>query len=271
MPMCDSIPRRVPFILAISVFAVLATISVAPAAFAQATAVAQAPPWGYSGADGASHWGDLDPSFATCKTGKRQSPINIKEAKKDPSLAPVQIDYKPSPLKIVDNGHTIRVNVAPGSSITVNGTAYTLTQFHFHKPSEEEIAGKKYAMVIHLVNERSGGAAVIALLVKTGAANPTVQKVFDNLPKEKDKENEVAGVTINAADLLPADQNYYNFDGSLTTPACSEGVRWFVMKTPVEMSAAQIAVFAKLYPMNARPIQPTNSREIKESAFTTTK
>jgi carbonic anhydrase len=268
--MCHSITRRVPFILAISVFVFLAAISAAPSAFAQAAA-AHAPHWEYSGADGPSHWGDLDPSFATCKTGKRQSPIDIKDAKKDPSLAPVQIDYKPSPLKVVDNGHTIRVNFAPGSSITVNGTAYTLTQFHFHKPSEEELAGKKYAMVIHLVNERSGGAAVIALLVKTGAENPTVQKVWDNLPKEKDKENEVAGVTINAADLLPADQNYYNFDGSLTIPPCGEGVKWFVMKTPIEMSAAQIAAFATLYPMNARPIQPANGREIKESAFTTTK
>ncbi|MGB9243806.1 MAG: carbonic anhydrase family protein [Candidatus Acidiferrales bacterium] len=265
------IARRSPSILSISTFAFLAAIIVAPAAFAQATAATHAPHWGYSGADGPSHWADLDPSFATCKTGKRQSPLDIKGAKKDSSLAPVQIDYKPSPLKIVDNGHTIRVNVPPGSSITVNGVAYTLTQFHFHRPSEEEIAGKKYAMVIHLVNERAGGAAVIALLVKAGAENPTVQKIWDNIPKEKDKENEVAGVTINAADLLPADQNYYNFDGSLTTPPCSEGVKWFVMKTPVEMSAAQIAAFAKLYPMNARPIQPTNGREIKESAFTISK
>ncbi len=166
--MCHSIARRAPFILAISTFAFLAAVSVAPAAFAQATAAAHAQHWGYSGADGPSHWADLDPSFATCSTGKRQSPIDIKSAKKDSSLAPVQVDYKPSPLKIVDNGHTIRVNIASGSSITVNGTAYTLTQFHFHRPSEEEIAGKKYAMVIHLVNEREGGAAVIALLVKTG-------------------------------------------------------------------------------------------------------
>ena len=191
--MCHSIARRAPFILAISTFAFLAAISVAPAASAQATAAAHAPHWGYSGADSPSHWADLDPSFATCKTGKRQSPIDIKGATKDSSLAPIQIDYKHAPLKIVDNGHTIRVNVVPGSSITVNGTAYTLTQFHFHRPSEEEIAGKKYAMVIHLVNERAGGAAVIALLVKTGAENPTIQKIWDNLPKEKDKENEKSG------------------------------------------------------------------------------
>ena len=269
--MCHSIARRAQFIFAISTFVSLAAIGVAPAAFAQAAAAAHAPHWGYSGADGPSHWSDLDPSFATCKAGKRQSPIDIKGAKKNSSLAPVQIDYKSSPLKIIDNGHTIRVNVAPGSSITVNGVAYTLTQFHFHRPSEEEIAGRKYAMVIHLVNERAGGAAVIALLVKAGAENPTVQKVWDNIPKEKDKENEVAGVAINAADLLPADQNYYSFNGSLTTPPCSEGVKWFVIKTPIEMSAAQIAAFAKLYPMNARPIQPANGREIKESEFTTSK
>jgi carbonic anhydrase len=261
--------RGVKFSFVLFALVCLAGFAAAPAAFAQAAA--HAPHWGYSGADGPEHWGDLDPSFATCKTGNRQSPIDIKGAKKDPSLAPVQVDYKPAPLKVVDNGHTIRVNFAPGSGITVNGTAYTLTQFHFHKPSEEEIAGKKYAMVIHLVNERSGGAAVIALLVKAGAANPTVQKVWDNLPKEQNKEVEASGVTINAADLLPADQNYYNFDGSLTIPPCGEGVVWFVMKTPIEMSAAQIAAFAKLYPMNARPIQPTNGREIKESEFKTSK
>src|SRR5580693_4701298 len=124
--MCHAIARRAQFIFAISTFVSLAAIGVAPAAFAQAAAAAHAPHWGYSGADGPEHWGDLDPSFATCKTGKRQSPIDIKGAKKDPSLAPVQVDYKPAPLKVVDNGHTIRVNFAPGSGITVNGTAYTL-------------------------------------------------------------------------------------------------------------------------------------------------
>jgi carbonic anhydrase len=266
--------HRLKFVSAICAIAFLAAFSATPAAFAQAAAPAPSahgPHWGYSGADGPEHWGDLDPSFATCKTGKRQSPIDIKGAKKDASLAPVQIDYKVAPLKIVDNGHTIRINFAPGNSITVGGKTFTLTQFHFHKPSEEEVAGKKYAMVIHLVNERPDGAAVIALLVKAGAANPTVQKIWDNLPKTDGKEVEASGVTIDPADLLPADRNYYNFDGSLTIPPCGEGVEWFVMKTPIEMSAAQIAEFAKHYPMNARPIQPANGREIKESEFKNSK
>jgi carbonic anhydrase len=252
---------RMKLAILLGVLAMLVAFGSAPAAFAQA-APATAP-------SHASHWGDLDPSFANCKTGKRQSPIDIKGAKKDATLAPLQIDYQPSPLKIVDNGHTIKIDYAAGSSVTVGGKTYPLTQFHFHKPSEEEIAGKKYAMVIHLVHELPDGAVVVALLVKSGGENPLIQTLWANLPKTEGKENEVAGVTINAADLLPADRNYYNFDGSLTIPPCGEGVNWFVMKTPIEMSAAQIAVFAKHYPMNARPIQPTNGREIKESDFKT--
>ena len=137
--MCHSIARRAQFIFAISTFVSLAAIGVVPAAFAQAAAAAHAPHWGYSGAGGPSHWSDLDPSFATCKAGKRQSPLDIKGAKKNSSLAPVQIDYKSAPLKIIDNGHTIRVNVTPGSSITVNGVAYTLTQFHFHRPAKRKL------------------------------------------------------------------------------------------------------------------------------------
>ena len=261
---------RPKFVLVVSAIAFLVAACASPVAFAQAAA-GHAPHWGYSGAEGPGHWGDLDPNFATCKTGTRQSPIDIKGAKKDPSLAPVQVDYKPSPLKIVDNGHTIRIDPAPGSSITVNGKTYPLVQFHFHLPSEEEIAGKHYAMVIHFVNQTSDGAVVLALLVKSGAENPVIRKIWDNLPKTVDKAVEVAGVTINPADLLPANRNYYNFDGSLTIPPCGEGVNWFVLKTPIEMSAAQIAVFAKIYPMNARPIQPTNGREIKESEFKNSK
>lgn len=261
---------RFNFVLVISVMALLAILTASPVAFAQAAPAAapsHGPHWGYSGEDGPEHWGDLDPSFAVCKTGKRQSPIDIKGAKKDPSLAPVQVDYKPSPLKIIDNGHTIRIDPAPGSSVTVNGKTFPLAQYHFHLPSEEEIGGKRYAMVIHFVNQSPDGAVVLGVLVKSGAENPVIRKIWDNLPKTVGAANEVASISVNPADLLPADRNYYNFDGSLTIPPCSEGLNWFVMKTPIEMSAAQIAAFAKIYPMNARPLQPANGREIKESEF----
>lgn len=239
---------------------------VAKPGFAQEKPAANAH-WTYSGPNGPSHWSHLEPDFATCKTGKRESPVDIKNARRDSALPPIQFDYKPSPLKIINNGHTIRVDYAPGSSITIDGKTLRLTQFHFHRPSEEKIAGRKFDMVIHLVHERSDGTAVVAVLVKSGEENPAIQKLWANLPNTEGKEEEVASLAINAADLLPADRNYYTFDGSLTTPPCSEGVEWFVLKTPIEISAGQIATFAKFYPMNARPIQPMNGREVRESEF----
>jgi len=225
------------------------------------------PHWSYSGPDGPEHWGDLDRSFATCKTGKRQAPINIVNAKKA-ELQPIQFDYKSAPLKILNNGHTIVINYAPGSSITAGGKQYPLIQFHFHKPSEEEIGGKRFAMVMHIVHVRPDGtAAAIGILLKAGKENPFIKTLWANLPKEEGKQVEVPNLTINVADILPANQNYYEYAGSLTTPPCGEGVEFFILKTPVEVSSAQISAFARLYPMNARPIQSTNGREILESDF----
>src|ERR1700728_3728243 len=211
--------------------------------------------------------GDLDPSYASCKPGQRQSPIDIKDAE-PADLKPIQFDYKLSPMKIVNNGHTILVKYEPGSSITVDGKQYPLVQFHFHHPSEEEINGQKSDMVLHFVHVSADGHAIaIAVLLKSGGENPLIRDIWAHIPEEVDKEVEFKKVVINAADLLPADQNYYTFDGSLTIPPCSD-VKWFVMKTPVELSPAQIAAFAKLYPDNARPIQATNGRKIQESNFT---
>jgi carbonic anhydrase len=249
-------------------FALVGVFGVASSIFAQQAPAAHGAHWAYSGADGPAHWGDLESDYATCKTGQRQSPIDIKGAKKDSTLAPIQFDYKPSPLKIINNGHTIQINFAPGSSITVNGKSYALVQFHFHKPSEEEIAGKKPSMGIHLVHKDAGGAlAVVAVLLKDGSANPAIQTLWANLPNTVDKETEVPNVKFNAADLLPANRNYYTFDGSLTTPPCSEGVTWFVLEATREVSPEQVAAFGNLYPSNARPIQAANSREIRESDF----
>jgi carbonic anhydrase len=227
-----------------------------------------APRWSYSADDGPDHWGDLSPDFAACKTGQRQSPINIVGAQ-PAELAPIHFDYKLSPLKIINNGHTIQINYEPGSSITVNGTALPLVQFHFHYVSENEIDGKKYDMELHFVHmdAAAGRSAVVAVFIKSGAENAMLRDLWSHIPREAGKEEELKKVVINAANLLPADQNYYVFDGSLTIPACKEGIRWFVMKTPIEASPAQIAAFAKYYPTNARPIQPTNGREIHESNF----
>ncbi len=221
--------------------------------------------WSYQGATGPSHWAAMEHEYATCGVGKTQSPIDIEDsAAKKSDLPPIAFDYKPSPLKIIDNGHTIQVNYAPGSSITVEGKQYELVQFHFHKPSEEKINGRSYDMVAHLVHkDQDGNLAVVAVLLKIGGANKLIQTLWDALPRKKDEE-EVKSVEVNAADLLPADKSaYYTFTGSLTTPPCSEGVTWFVLKSPMVISEQEVIRFGHLYSMNARPTQPLNGREIR--------
>lgn len=221
--------------------------------------------WSYDGKEGPTHWGDLRPDYSPCKLGKHQSPIDIRNAKSEQLLA-IQFNYKPSPLKIINNGHTIQINYQPGSWITIGGSRYELRQFHFHHPSEETIDGKRYDMVIHLVHaDDKGHLAVIAVLLSKGNPNPTIQKLWENLPKTIGKEEAVTGVEINAGFLVPESRGYYTFDGSLTTPPCSEGVTWFVLKTPVDISAEQIESFDRLYPNNARPTQASNNRLIRES------
>ena len=223
--------------------------------------------WSYSGADGPEHWGDLDPSFAACKNGTRQAPINIADAKLA-DLPPIRFDYQLAPLRIINNGHTIRVNYAPGSWIVIGNKRYQLEQLHFHHPAEEEIAGRRFDLVAHLVHQSADGQfAVVSILFKQGAANPFLQQVWNHAPTEPGKEIEIKKVVLNVADLLPTGRNYYSLAGSLTTPPCSEGITFYVMKDVQELSAEQIAQFAKLYPDNARPIQPTNGREILESHF----
>jgi carbonic anhydrase len=220
------------------------------------------PPWSYSEHGGAAKWAELDPVFTTCKLGKFQSPIDIRGAKRA-NLPTLKFDYKPSPLKVIDNGHTIQVNYAPGSSIEVGGARYELLQFHFHHPSEEKIGGKRHAMVAHLVHKSADGKlAVVAVLLDKGGHNSMIDTIWKHLPPEKEKEISV-DATVDAAALLPADKGYYTFKGSLTTPPCSEEVRWFVLKYPLKIAASEIADFGKLYPMNARPTQPLHGRDIK--------
>ncbi len=220
--------------------------------------------WDYTGNGGPETWGRMKPEFSKCSTGTRQSPIDIREGIRV-ELDPVRFDYKPSGFRVIDNGHTVQVNVAAGNSIEVMGRRYELLQFHFHRPSEERIDGKQFDMVVHLVHkDLDGRLAVVAVLLERGAAQPLIQSVWNNLPLEKN--DEVAARTpLNLDDLLPPQRQYFTYMGSLTTPPCSEGVLWMVMKQPVTVSADQIGIFARLYPMNARPIQSASGRLIKES------
>ncbi|MBI5925982.1 MAG: carbonic anhydrase family protein [Aquabacterium sp.] len=219
--------------------------------------------WAYSGDTGPESWGRLKPEFQQCMLGKRQSPIDIREGI-PVQLDPIQFDYRPSNFRVIDNGHTVQVNVEPGNGITVMGRRYELLQFHFHRPSEERINGRQYEMVAHLVHkDMDGKLAVVAVLMDQGKAHPLVQQVWNNLPLEKNSE-QGAMTQIDLTHLLPEQRQYYTYMGSLTTPPCSEGVLWMVMKQPAGMSREQIGVFSKLYPMNARPVQSAAGRLIKD-------
>jgi carbonic anhydrase len=226
---------------------------------------AQKHEWDYGRERGPQHWGDLKPEFAACKDGHRQSPIDIGTTEKA-DLPPIQFDYKPSPLRIVDNGHTIMVTYSPGSSIRVSDARYELKQFHFHRPSEGTIHGRTYDMEVHLVHaDEAGHLAVVAVLLEQGSESPLVRELWKDVPKEKEKEELFEKVRINVADLLPEDRGYYTFEGSLTTPPCSENVTWFVLKQPFHISAGEIAEFSKLYRQDARPTQPLHGRVVQET------
>ena len=220
--------------------------------------------WDYAGDAGPEAWGRMRPEFSQCATGQRQSPIDIRGGIAV-DLEPIKFEYRPSAFSVIDNGHTVQVNVEPGNSITITGKRYELVQFHFHRPSEERINGRQYDMVVHLVHKDvDGHVAVVAVLLDRGSAQAIVQTVWNNLPLEKGDEVR-AGSRIDLSQLLPDDKRYYTYMGSLTTPPCSEGVLWMVMKQPVPISMDQVAIFSRLYPMNARPIQQADGRLIKES------
>ncbi|MCP5308313.1 MAG: carbonic anhydrase family protein [Zoogloeaceae bacterium] len=220
--------------------------------------------WDYSGPGGPESWGTLRPEYAQCAKGGRQSPIDVRDGIRV-DLQPIEFDYKPTYFRIIDNGHTVQVNVGEGSTIRVMGRQYDLVQFHFHRPSEERINGRGFDMVAHLVHkDLDGRLAVVAVLLQRGSDHPLVQTLWNNLPLEKNV-GYAPDVSIDLNQLLPEDRRYYTYMGSLTTPPCTEGVLWMVMKQPVSLSAEQIGIFSRLYPMNARPVQPAGDRLIKES------
>jgi carbonic anhydrase len=223
--------------------------------------------WSYEGANGPEHWGDLDPEYAPCKAGKEQSPIDIRSAEKA-ELPVIRFEYKSGPISIVNNGRTaVRVDYThSGDFLILGGRRYELTQFHFHRPSEEYIHGKPHDMVLHLMHEASDGkVAAVAVLLKAGRMNPTIRQLWEHMPKTEGKEEEIPGLRVDPAGLLPHNTSYYTYMGSLTAPPCSEGVTWFVLKTPMDISAEDINRFAKLYPHDVRPLQPLNARLVKES------
>ena len=223
-------------------------------------------PWTYEQAD---HWSKLDPLYALCNTGEAQSPIDIRNAREE-RLPDLRFEFKNEPLRYVtNNGHTIRVNyhdaAGTGNVLMVGDKRYQLTQFHFHHPSEENVDGKPFAMEIHLMFQAADGeVAGVAVFVEPGAASRTIQEIWQHMPRAEG-QRAVTGVEINPADLVPHSLKYYRYTGSQTAPPCTEPVTWFVLKSPVELSTAQIKAFAELYPHDVRPVQPLNGRIVRES------
>jgi carbonic anhydrase len=213
--------------------------------------------WEYEGAMGPENWGK---EFPICGKGKSQAPLNIKGPfeKVRFSVAP---DYKQGQLKIVNNGHTIQVNVPNGSKIRIDGKPYDLVQFHFHRPSEEHIDGKPSVMVVHFVHKNmEGELAVLAVMLREGNENPGIKTLWTHAPKAAGPEVIPDGVMFNPVNLLPKEMDFFHYDGSLTTPPCTEKVKFYILKTQVNISKEQVTDFP--FKMNARPIQPANGRPI---------
>ena len=227
------------------------------------------PHWSYQGKDGPRFWGKLDPDFSLCKDGHNQSPIDINKTTQA-TLHKLEADFSPAKLQIahhehiadeINNGHTIQVNYSEGDTLTIGDSNYELIQFHFHSPSEHTVKGKHYPMEVHFVHKSATGAlAVVGVFIEQGAHNAALDPIWSNLPTKKGVESHFEHVQVNVDDLLPKSTESFRYDGSLTTPPCSEGVKWIVMKSPIQLSAQQIGQFTKLIKGNNRPVQPLNHR-----------
>jgi carbonic anhydrase len=223
--------------------------------------------WSYAGETGPQAWSKINPDFGTCGKGNRQSPINIDEAMtlKGPAET-LQFNYQPSNGTVINNGHTIQVDVQGDNWLTVRGTEFKLLQFHFHHPSEERVNSRGSAMVAHLVHKSAAGQlAVLAVLLDPGELNTLINTVWTYMPLDKGDSVRMPKDLLNLNELLPADQRYYQFMGSLTTPPCTEGVLWMVLKQPTAIAREQIKLFSQLFPNNARPVQPTNGRAVRSA------
>ena len=215
------------------------------------------------GEAGPDKWGGLDPADAPCSTGGQQSPIDI-TGPISARQPPLQINWGKRPDKMINNGHTIQFSFAEGDTLQMDDRKYSLQQFHFHHPSEHLVEGKRFAMEAHFVHSAADGLAVVGVLMVAGKPNAVFKKIVSTMPLEEGPAIP-ADPAIDPSRLLPPQRAYFHYEGSLTTPPCSETVDWIVLAHPIQVDEADIAHFAKLYPMNARPVQQRDRRFILSS------
>lgn len=219
--------------------------------------------WAYSGAEAPAHWGELDPAYAACGNGKKQSPIDLTNARPQDLKNPI-MHYEPSELRVLNNGHTVQDNYDKGSYLELNGQRYDVVQFHYHAPSEHTLNGKSFPAELHIVHKNAQGQlAVIGILLDEGAENLAYRPLVTHLPGHESPEA-AQGVKVDLTALLPKAHTTFRYDGSLTAPPCTEGVSWLVMTTPVQVSAQQIAALEKVFKGNNRPLQPLNGRTLTQ-------
>lgn len=219
--------------------------------------------WGYEGDVGPSNWGNLNQEFVVCKTGHMQAPIDIPTSSAARTAVSIQPHYKPAHAEVVNNGHTIQVNPGNAEGVNLNGVEHRIVQFHFHTPGEETVDGMRYPFNAHLVHQSSNGhLAVIGIFFKEGKENESLQSIFSFMPEHEGKVTLKANYDVSR--LLPDALSYYQYEGSLTTPGCTEGVTFYILKTPVEISTDQLEQFKKIFPMNARPVMPLHGRMVTQ-------
>jgi carbonic anhydrase len=212
--------------------------------------------FGYLGTEGPAYWGGLSPEWSACSSGHRQSPVDFSRGY-PPAQQRLAIDYGPTTGEVVNNGHTIEVETEGHDTLTLDGVAYKLVQFHFHSGSEHRVAGVGFDMELHLVHANASGQnAVIAVLLNRAAGSGPLLPIFSHLPTDVNVKHELDG-SFNPKSFLPPSMAHYRYAGSLTTPPCTEGVQWIVMKDPMTVSSEDLAQFHERIHFNARPVQRT--------------
>jgi carbonic anhydrase len=221
--------------------------------------------WSYVGKTGPLNWGKLDPAYRACAQGHEQSPIDLRGAHLNKALAPLQFHYVAGAVTVENTGNLIVVHVNPGGYLVADGVRYGLEKMEFHRPSETAVRGKLTDLDVELIHRSAEGKMAIVevrFTMDRGDPNATMAGLWEHLPTTAGASEKVAG-PVNPGGFLPGDRGYWTYTGSLSTPPCTEGVRWFVMQQELSASREQVRQFSGLFRMSSRPLQDTHGRKIE--------